>query len=87
MNEFVEDDDVVFARQRGDGAERGGVAGGKSERGLGFFEGGERGFEIVKRRELAANQPRRARARAEFFHGLDGGLFQRGMIGQAEIIV
>ena len=76
VNQLVEDDDVVLAEQRGDGAEGGGVAGGKSQRGFGVLEGGECFFQFVKRRERAANQPRRARAGAEFFHGLDGGFLQ-----------
>ena len=37
VNQFINNDDVVLAEQRGDGAERGGVAGGKCQRGLRFF--------------------------------------------------
>src|ERR1019366_330155 len=67
--------------------ERGGVAGGKSERGLGFFEGGERFFQFVKRRERAADESRCAGAGAEFFNGANRSFLQRWMIGEAEVIV
>src|ERR1035437_3731310 len=48
MNQFINDDNVVLADERSDGAERGGVAGGKSQCGLGFFEGSEDFFQFVK---------------------------------------
>ena len=87
VNQFVNDDDVVLADQGANGAEGGGVAGGKGQRGFGAFEAGERFLQFMKRRERAANQPRRAGARAKFFNGLDRGLFQSRMVGEAEIIV
>ena len=51
VNQLVENDDVVLANERGDGAERGGVAGGECERSLCSFEVGERFFKFMKRRE------------------------------------
>ena len=87
MNEFVENDDVVFAEQRGDGADGGGVAGGKSQRGFRLLEGGERFLQFVQRRERTADEPRRAGTGTKFFHSANGGGFQRGMIGEAEVIV
>ncbi len=78
VDEFVEDDDVVLAGERADGADGGGVAGGKGERGLGLLEGGEGGFQFVMRRERAADEPGSAGAGAELFHGLDGGFLQSG---------
>ena len=87
VNQLINDDDVILAEQRGDGAERRGVAGGKSQRGFGRFESGERFLQFVKRRQRAANQTRRARARAKFLHGADSRRFQRRMIGEAEIVV
>ena len=37
--------------------------------------------------ERSANQPRSARACAEFFNRLNRGFFEQGVIGEAEIIV
>ena len=87
VNELVEDDDVIFAGECCDSSDGSGVAGGKNQCCLGFLEGGERFFQFVKWRKRTANQTRCTRARAEFFHGLDGRRFQRGMIGEAEIVV
>ena len=87
MNELVENDDVVFAEQRANRADGGGIAGGKRERGFGFFEVGERFFKFMKRRKRAANQSRRAGACAEFFNGLDRRFFQNRIVGKPEIIV
>ncbi len=56
----------------------GGVAGGKSERGFGAFESGERFFQFMMRRERTADQPGGARSRAELFDGFDGGFLERG---------
>ena len=39
------------------------------------------------RRLRAANEPRCARARAKIFNRLHGGLFQRWMIGEPQIII
>ena len=51
VNQLVENDDVTLADQCGDGAERCGIAGGKSQRGFRFFEGSERFFQFVERSE------------------------------------
>jgi len=37
--------------------------------------------------ERTAQEPRCAGAGAEVFHGPDGGFLQRGMVGQAQVIV
>ena len=87
VNQFVDDDDVVFVGERANRSERGGVTGGKNQRGFGLFELSERLLEFVVRRERAANQPLRAGACAEFFNRLHRGFFEQRVIGQAEIIV
>lgn len=87
VNELVENENVALADQRGDGAQRGGIARGESQRGFRALERGQRLLQLVKRRERAADQPRRARARAKFFHGGAGGGFQRGVIREAEVVV
>ena len=73
--------------QRADGAERGGVAGGEAERGVGAFEGGERFVQLVVGRERTADQTRSAGAGAVALDRLDGGLLQRRFVGQAQVIV
>ena len=76
MNEFIEDEDVVLAHQRGNGAERRGVTGRKGQRGFGAFEGGERFLQFVEWCERTADQPGRARARAKLVAALDAGQVQ-----------
>ena len=87
MNQLVQNEDVFFADQRGEGPERGRVPGGKSERRLGALECGEGFLQLMERRQGSGDEPRRAGASAKLFHRPDGGLFEGGMIGEAEIIV
>ena len=87
VDEFVQDDDVFFAKQRADSALRRGEAGGKSESGFGLFELGEGSFQFMERSEGAADQTGCAGACAEFFDGVNGGFFESVVIGQAEVIV
>ena len=87
MDQLIEDDDVVRADQRADGAESCGVAGGEAERGGGAFERGERFFEFVVGRQRAADQARGASAGAKAFDGLDGSFLEGGLIGQTQVIV
>ncbi len=48
MDQFVEDEDVVLAGQRGNGAQRGGVARGERQRGFGRLERSERRLQLMK---------------------------------------
>ena len=87
VDELVHDNDVVLVEQRADGAECGGVAGRKSERGLCAFEVGESFIEIVVNPERAADEPRCAGACAEIVDGPLRRLLERVVIGQPEVIV
>ena len=87
MHQLVQDDDVVLARERRDGADGGGVTAAEGQGGRGALVIGQCLFQHMERRQRAADEPRRARARAMGFHGLDGGFLQRRMIGEAEVII
>src|SRR5258708_4489629 len=84
MHQLVENQDVVFAEQGGEGANGGGVTGGEGQRGSGAFESGECFLEFMKRRQRTANQPGGARARAKFFDRMEGGFLERRMIGETQ---
>src|ERR1051326_7827783 len=84
VDEFVSNDDVLLVEQGANGAEGSGVAGGKTERGFDALEGGQGFLQFVMRRERTANEPRCAGAGAEVVHSLLGGLFEGGMVGQAD---
>jgi len=86
VNQLINDDDVILAEQRGDGAQRRGVAGGKSQRGFGRFESGERFLQFVKRRQRAAIRRDAPAPAPNFSTAPTAGRFQRRMIGEAEIV-
>ena len=71
VGKLVEHDEVRFADDGGNHAERGGEAGGEDERGFGLFRLGERFFQQPMRRQRAADEPRGGGTGAELPHALD----------------
>ena len=82
VNEFVENNDVVFAEQCADGSKRRGIAGRESERGFGVFEGGKRFLKFVMRRQRTANQPRRTRPAPNFLTALMAASLSDGSLAR-----
>ena len=78
MHQFIQDDDVILVQQCADRADGRGVAGGKAERGLGAFEGGERFFQFAggapaNRRSGARRRRRRQFSTASMAASLSAG--------------
>ena len=87
VDELVKDDDVVLADERGDGAEGGGIAGGKGEGGFSGLELGEGRLQLVMWRQRPADEPGGAGAGAKLAHGTARGFLDRGMGRKAQVIV
>jgi hypothetical protein len=85
--ELVREDEVVFTEDAGDGAGVGGEAGLKDDTGLDAFECGDLLFEFHVDVHRAGDGADGAGAYAEFFGGGDGGLFEFGVIAEAEVVV
>src|SRR5712691_11666315 len=87
VNQLVENDDVLFAEQCADRANRRGVAGGKTNRSFGAFEGGKELFKLVVWTKGATDQTRSAGAGAIPFGRFDGSSLQGRVVGEAEIVI
>ncbi len=71
----------------GEHAEVGGEAGGEQHGRLGVLPVGELAFELVVHRARAHDEPRRARPRAPTVDGVVRSGDDRGVVGQAEVVV
>src|ERR1051325_8817878 len=87
MHQAVDNDDIVFANQRADRAERCRVAAGKTQCCLSAFERGQLSFEFVVRSERTTNQSRCPGTHTEMPNTLGGSLFERRVSGESKIIV
>ena len=87
MHQLIQHDDIVAVHQRADGAGGRRVTGRERQGGGGAFEIRQDFVQLVMGAEGSADQARGPRPGPEFPDGLDGRLFKRGFIGQAQIIV
>jgi len=85
--ELIEDDDVLRSDERGNCPERGGIAGGETERGLRALEARKRGFELGVRGLAAADESGGAGTRAITIERGRGGVAQARIIGKVEVVV
>src|ERR1044071_1861818 len=87
MHELVDHDDIVFSDQRADGPKRRRVPGRKRNRRWNSFEFRDSLFQPMMDFEGAANEPGSARPGPKIMNGCGSSFLERGMIGEAEIIV
>ncbi len=85
--ELVGEDDLTAARQRGDRAGVGQVAGAEEQRGLRALELGQPSLQLRVDRHRAGDQARRARAGSQRQGGIGGRAPQPRVVGQSEVVV
>ena len=65
VDQLIDRDDIIAVEERADDAGGGGITGGKGQRGLGAFEGGQSFLQDMMRSQRTAQQAGRPGARAE----------------------
>ena len=87
MGQFVDQDEVASADQRGDDAEIGEVAGAEDAGSLRLLESGEPRLQFAEQGMIAGHQAGGAGADTINAQRLDGRLLHGRMMGQIEVIV
>src|SRR5207244_1667020 len=87
MRELIDQNEILFARKHRNNAGICKVARSKYAGSVGSLEPRKPGLELAKQRMIAGDETRSARARAIALNCRYGRGFQRGMVGEIEIIV